>query len=246
MKPIANHGTGSLSKLLLRNAWKTGALLPPEHPLSVPVLTTSNHEKPLLMEIMEHDPLFHFDKRPEKQWDLWFKVESADDYASKFVEEGHEYFLYLDSDDGFLWRSFTNEECKEFLGDKDIRFQRGGMGLCAGCFIARADAFSFFAALLRGLRDLKSEGASRTREWIFCDQAAWGSLHALMPDRIGVEKKSRVITQKLPGARIKEMEGRIRGLGDSLAAFFKKLGIKSCVPCKKRQEKLNKMFPYKK
>ena len=36
------------------------------------------------------------------------------------------------------------------------------------------------------------------------------------------------------------------GLGDSLATIFQKFGVKPCKGCKKRKEKLNKAFPYKK
>jgi len=36
-----------------------------------------------------------------------------------------------------------------------------------------------------------------------------------------------------------------RGLGDSMAIMLTKLGVEACESCKKRQEALNKMFPYK-
>ena len=36
-----------------------------------------------------------------------------------------------------------------------------------------------------------------------------------------------------------------RGLGDTIAKMTKAVGIKPCGGCKKRQEKLNKRFPYK-
>ena len=35
-----------------------------------------------------------------------------------------------------------------------------------------------------------------------------------------------------------------KGLGDSMARVLNKFGIKSCESCKKRQEVLNKVFPY--
>lgn len=38
---------------------------------------------------------------------------------------------------------------------------------------------------------------------------------------------------------------RSRGLGDTIAKATKAVGIKPCGGCKKRQQKLNKMFPYK-
>lgn len=36
-----------------------------------------------------------------------------------------------------------------------------------------------------------------------------------------------------------------KGLGDTIKKFTSAVGIKQCGACKKRQEKLNKMFPYK-
>lgn len=36
-----------------------------------------------------------------------------------------------------------------------------------------------------------------------------------------------------------------QGIGDTIASFTKRLGIKPCGGCKKRQAKLNKLFPYK-
>ena len=37
-----------------------------------------------------------------------------------------------------------------------------------------------------------------------------------------------------------------KGLGDTIKKVTNKLGIKQCGGCKKRQEKLNRLFPYKK
>jgi hypothetical protein len=37
-----------------------------------------------------------------------------------------------------------------------------------------------------------------------------------------------------------------KGLGDTVKKVTEKLGIKQCGGCKKRQEKLNRLFPYKK
>ena len=34
------------------------------------------------------------------------------------------------------------------------------------------------------------------------------------------------------------------GLGDTMATVLKKFGIPACESCKKRQEVLNKIFPY--
>jgi hypothetical protein len=35
-----------------------------------------------------------------------------------------------------------------------------------------------------------------------------------------------------------------KGLGDTVKKVTEKLGIKQCGGCKKRQEKLNRLFPY--
>ena len=40
-------------------------------------------------------------------------------------------------------------------------------------------------------------------------------------------------------------EKRSKGLGDSIKKVTEKLGIKQCGGCKKRQENLNRLFPYK-
>lgn len=45
--------------------------------------------------------------------------------------------------------------------------------------------------------------------------------------------------------RLKEIE-ESKGLGDTVKKVTEKLGIKQCGGCKKRQEKLNRLFPYKK
>jgi len=37
-----------------------------------------------------------------------------------------------------------------------------------------------------------------------------------------------------------------RGLGDTVKRIAEKAGAKPCEGCKKRQEKLNQMFPYQK
>ena len=36
-----------------------------------------------------------------------------------------------------------------------------------------------------------------------------------------------------------------KGLGDSMERVLNKFGVPACESCKKRQEVLNKMFPYK-
>ncbi len=53
--------------------------------------------------------------------------------------------------------------------------------------------------------------------------------------------------KKFEPKTIKEYE-ESRGLGDTVSKFLKKASfgkVKECLPCKKRKEKLNQMFPYK-
>jgi hypothetical protein len=44
---------------------------------------------------------------------------------------------------------------------------------------------------------------------------------------------------------VHQEEQKPKGLGDTIANMTKKVGIKPCGGCKKRQEKLNEVFPYK-
>jgi len=61
----------------------------------------------------------------------------------------------------------------------------------------------------------------------------------------------RAEVQRLVAARKLEMEaqlpesGESRGLGDTIKKVTNKLGIKQCGACKKRQLRLNSLFPYK-
>jgi hypothetical protein len=43
---------------------------------------------------------------------------------------------------------------------------------------------------------------------------------------------------------VEKSRSRIRGLGDVVAAATSAVGVKPCGGCKKRQEALNKMFPF--
>jgi len=52
--------------------------------------------------------------------------------------------------------------------------------------------------------------------------------------------KNRKKTTEDPLAK----EGKSRGLGDSIKKVTSALGIKQCGGCKRRQEKLNRLFPY--
>ena len=43
----------------------------------------------------------------------------------------------------------------------------------------------------------------------------------------------------------KEKEEPSKGVGDTVKKVTEKLGIPQCNACKKRQKKLNRLFPYK-
>ena len=42
-----------------------------------------------------------------------------------------------------------------------------------------------------------------------------------------------------------EDKEKSKGLGDTVKKVTNALGIKQCEPCKRRQQKLNRLFPYK-
>ena len=46
--------------------------------------------------------------------------------------------------------------------------------------------------------------------------------------------------------RLSDRPAKSQGLGDTIAKLTDKLGIKKCGKCKKRQEAINKIIPYKK
>jgi len=63
--------------------------------------------------------------------------------------------------------------------------------------------------------------------------------------------EDRAEVKRLVEARKLEMDAKLpesgesRGLGDTIKKVTNKLGIKQCGACKRRQLKLNHMFPYK-
>tara|TARA_R110000824_G_scaffold95520_1_gene229649 strand:- start:635 stop:802 length:168 start_codon:yes stop_codon:yes gene_type:complete len=52
--------------------------------------------------------------------------------------------------------------------------------------------------------------------------------------------KSKKLLEKIE----REKRRRALGLGDTIAKITKAVGIKPCGGCKKRQDKLNKLWPY--
>jgi hypothetical protein len=42
-----------------------------------------------------------------------------------------------------------------------------------------------------------------------------------------------------------EQKPESKGLGDTVKKITNAMGIKQCLPCKRRQEALNRLFPYR-
>ena len=60
-------------------------------------------------------------------------------------------------------------------------------------------------------------------------------------------KKLSELTEQEINEKISQQIGidiTSKGLGDTIAKVTKAFGVKPCGGCKKRQEKLNKLFPY--
>ena len=60
-------------------------------------------------------------------------------------------------------------------------------------------------------------------------------------------KKANIVqlTERNEETENPELKGKkSRGLGDSIKKVTSALGIKQCGACKKRQKKLNRLFPY--
>jgi hypothetical protein len=55
----------------------------------------------------------------------------------------------------------------------------------------------------------------------------------------------RAGAKKIPLAALKAASAPSRGFGDTIAKITKAAGIKPCGGCKKRQEALNRLFPYR-
>jgi hypothetical protein len=66
-----------------------------------------------------------------------------------------------------------------------------------------------------------------------CQQCGW----------VYARKGEPILSDKPP--RRNCPKARSRGLGDTIAKATRRLGIKPCGGCKKRQEKLNDLFPYR-
>ena len=60
-----------------------------------------------------------------------------------------------------------------------------------------------------------------------------------------LEKQRRVETAKRLLSKAKIPEPKSKGLGDTIKKVTNAMGIKQCGGCKRRQDKLNRLFPYK-
>lgn len=62
-----------------------------------------------------------------------------------------------------------------------------------------------------------------------------------------IQKKNNNLSDEDHERLRKELREKVKqskGLGDTVKKVTEKLGIKQCGGCKKRQEKLNRLFPY--
>lgn len=57
------------------------------------------------------------------------------------------------------------------------------------------------------------------------------------------KERAKLVEQFVQESK-KEIARKSKGLGDTIAKVTSAVGIKPCGGCKKRQEKLNKIFPY--
>jgi septal ring factor EnvC (AmiA/AmiB activator) len=69
------------------------------------------------------------------------------------------------------------------------------------------------------------------------------SLKGQRPNEEQRKQLTALIAQK--NREVTEQAKKSRGLGDTIKKVTNALGIKQCGACKKRQAKLNAMFPYK-
>lgn len=62
--------------------------------------------------------------------------------------------------------------------------------------------------------------------------------------RWGLTPSEIAAHQQQERAQIAAQQGRMRGVGDLVARGTRAVGIKPCAPCKQRQAKLNRWFPF--
>lgn len=89
--------------------------------------------------------------------------------------------------------------------------------------------------LLIGAGDLKTVNDKRERVKLFLNDNDWNLERFKRWLKKGIMLPDKKLSNKV----------KSRGFGDTVAKMTSAVGIKPCGGCKKRQEKLNKIFPYK-
>jgi hypothetical protein len=216
MDKIVNHQTKKAHKAFLRHAVEMGRVPTPSEPFEVPVFTVTNRESTLFERLYENTPMVEVVK-VEGVFNWWVKLEETMKAIERYRLEGHEFAIYLDSDDAFVWQAPKVLRCRELLPEGiDILFQRsnhgfpryemfrgnmmrylGHNGPCAGAFIARTQNFKELFRLIKQLsqlrapyvyaRNSKGAGLKRHKLRIFDDQGAWKTLTVLLPHRLLVD-----------------------------------------------------------
>ena len=213
MEKLVNHNTKKRFKLLLRRAVEAGIVRAPSAPFEVPVLTTTNYPITLLETIIgDTEPLFMCDRRVK--WSWMEKILSAKEQCARFKSDGHKHFIYIDSDDGFLWQAPTPNRCEIILGDNDIVFQHANFGFprykwfngkmekllghrgpCAGAFVARTDRFDEYCEII--IRLAKLNAVLTRAKGKFDDQGAWKTLVAVINNRLSVDVDFEYLTNTI-------------------------------------------------
>ena len=214
MNKLVNHNTKVACKKHLEEAVNAGIVRAPSAPLGVPVLTTTNYPTTLLEKIMGDEPLFVCDRRTK--WSWMEKILSAKEQCARFKADGHKFFIYVDSDDGFLWQAPTEEICETIVGTNHIFFQKsnygypryrwfnrkmqkllGHNGPCAGLYIARTDRFEEYCDIIIRLNALRASlvRCMKYGKNIFDDQASWKTLTAVCNQRLKVDTDYRYLTR---------------------------------------------------
>tara|TARA_R110002167_G_C12452849_1_gene631933 strand:+ start:43 stop:735 length:693 start_codon:yes stop_codon:yes gene_type:complete len=203
MDKLINHfaGKGAHNRHFKKDV-EGGKLRKPSAPFEVPLLTSTNYPVTILETIMgDSEPLFVVDRR--SKWSWLEKVISAKEQCARFKADGHKFFIYLDSDDGFMWQAPTLSMCEKICEGRDVVFQRsrgfpwyrwfkgkmpsilGHDGPCAGAYIARTEHFEEYCEII--IRLDKVQATLTRAKGQFDDQAAWKTMVAVCNDKLAVD-----------------------------------------------------------